>query len=96
MAIHRYAVFAHFEGAALTPDDVEKLTKTRSLYCEVVHAANPLKVSAGVSAPTLAKAVGALAAEVAKVSPDAALTSANAIEVTADFLTLAVGVSEVS
>lgn len=96
MAIRRYAVIASFDGASLDPAGVEKLTKTRSMYIEVAHAADPLRVSAGVSAGSLDKAVAAVAAEVAKVNERATLTSANAIEAFASFLTRTVGVSRAS
>jgi len=95
VALHRYAVFASFEGATLDPAGVEKLTRTRAMHIEVAHAAEPLRVSAGVSAATLAMAVAAVAAEVAKVNARATLTSSNAIEVFASFLTKTVAVTRV-
>ena len=84
MGIRRFAVFGHFDGAALTPEGAATLTTSRSMHVQVVALGAPLKISATVTAATLVKAIAALADEVARVCPSAEVTSVNGIEVTID------------
>lgn len=81
MSIRRFAVFGHFEDAALTPEGVGELATCRSMHVRIISDGAPLKVSATVTSTALHKAVAALCDEVARVCPGADATSVNAIEV---------------
>jgi hypothetical protein len=96
VAIHQFAVYAHFDGATLTEEEAERLTTQRALHLEVISRADPVKISATASAETIHAAIGLLAQQVARVAPDATVTGVNAIEILIDRGPVAAAVSVAS
>jgi hypothetical protein len=96
VAIRQFAVFAHFEGAAMTEAEGRRLAAQPGLYVQVVSRVDPVKVSATVTAPSMAKAIESLVREVNRVAPDALETNINAIEVSPRAPIGVVAVSEAS